>query len=443
MGASEYKKIGFVGFGRSNRGVFEYLKRTGELHFTLRTPEACGDISGIHRYRCGKDYLSDIDEDILFISPAVRRSLPELLRARERGVILSSDAELFFALTKADVYAVTGSSGKSTVTALISGMLAERGIYAPAAGNFGKSLSSLIGRCEAVAAELSSFQLMYTEPRTKRALITNITPNHLDWHADMDEYVRAKLNIVKRSSAVITDFDSGLCEEKLGKIPFVLVSSDYRYSELCRLSRAENYLTLRENTVHLNGKPYVSVEDAPRRERHNLKNFMLAIGATLGVCSPEDCRAAIMKFGGLSHRAERVGECGGICFINSSIDTSPERTLETLRALRADTVVIISGKNKGLPLSSLAEQLPALTVGAVLMGDIGRELAPLLDKDYRYVFAEELDSAIPRACDILGSAGNVILSPAGTSFDKFKSYEERGDAYRLAVKKYIKTVKED
>ena len=149
-----------------------------------------------------------------------------------------------------------------------------------------------------------------------------------------------------------------------------------------------------------------------------------------------------MKFRGLAHRAQLICEYGGVKFINSSIDTSAERTIKTLESLFGHTVVVISGKNKGLPLERLAEELSRLTVGAVLMGDIGRELAPLLCNGYRYVFADDFNCAVYSACALLDGEGNVILSPAGTSFDKFKNYEKRGDAFCRAVKEYIKTVKD-
>ena len=172
---------------------------------------------------------------------------------------------------------------------------------------------------------------------------------------------------------------------------------------------------------------------------HNVKNFMLAAAATLGVCKREACREAITDFSGLAHRSELITEHRGISFINSSIDTCAERTIQTLGALSGDTVVIICGKNKGLKLEGLAKRLPDLTVGAVLMGEVGAELSVLLPKEYKYELANGFDDAIKRAAEILGNAGNIILSPAGTSFDKFKSYEQRGNAFRDAVIKYINT----
>ena len=430
------KSVGFVGFGRSSAGVFEYLKASGDFTYTVRCPEKTEKIGGISRYFHGDAYLSGIDEDILFISPAVKRTRPELMLAEAGGVILSSDAELFFEKNRGTVYAVTGSSGKSTVTALISSMLSECGIYAPIAGNFGGGLSPYIG-CDTVAAELSSFQLMYMKPRTKRAVITNITKNHLDWHTDMEEYTRAKLNIVNGSEGVVCDFDSGLCEDTVGKIPFAVISTAHAYGELSKITRAENYLTLISDTVYLNGKPYISLAAAPRREAYNIRNYMLSAAATLGVCDADACQRAIMGFFGLANRAELIAEHEGIRFINSSIDTSAERTEKTLSSLAQNTVVILCGKNKGLDLSGLAAALPALTVGAVLMGDIGDEISRFLPCGYKYRFEGDFYSAVTAAADMLGGSGSIILSPAGTSFDKYRNYEQRGDAFRSAVTKYI------
>ncbi len=439
MPTSKWKNIGFIGFGRSNIGVLEYLDTLGDFSYTLRSDKETAFDKRIGRCFFGADALFSLDEDVLFISPAVRRDRAELVRARERGVILSSDAELFFEKESADVFATTGSSGKSTTTKLISLMLTASGINAPPAGNFGKSLCSLIGKYPAVAAELSSFQLMYMKPRTKRAVITNVTPNHLDWHKSIDEYVGAKLNIAQNTDALIFDYDSELLSKSINRSVFCLVSSRHSFSELRSFRDAENYMTFKDGIIYLNGSPYIDTALAIRREGYNIKNFMLASAAVLGVCDSDSCKRVISTFRGLPHRAETVLEKNGVRFINSSIDTSPERTVETLLSQSGRTAVILCGKNKGLSLQSLADALPTLTVGAVLMGEIGDELSMLLaEKDYRTAFAKSFDEAIAYALDILGGEGNVILSPAGTSFDRFDNFEKRGESFCEAAKRYDK-----
>lgn len=435
-------RIGLFGLGKSNLGVLELLRSSIPcFELTLRSDKSITSDINADRIYTGKSAYREINEDVLFLSPSVRRDRPELTAAQKRGTVLTSDAELFFSLFGGRVYAVTGSDGKSTTTYLISEMLKASGISAVPAGNFGRSLSSLAKSDETVVAELSSFQLQYLTPRSHSAVITNVTPNHLNWHTSIAEYTNAKLNILKNAERVTVDYDSELLREALPKERlFAAVSSERDYGELKKAVDAENYLTVRESTVYLNGSPYFSTLDAIRRESYNVKNYMLAAAATLGAVAPQAVTAVLRDFRGLAHRAEQVASSQGFTYINSSIDSTPERTLKTLRALSGKTAVIICGMSKGLALDRLANELPSLTSGAVLMGDIGRGIyAILTDKarDYSFGYAENMRDAIALAESYLPSGGNVVLSPAGTSFDKYENFEMRGEDFRRSVLSHI------
>lgn len=435
-------RIGLFGLGKSNLGVLELLRSSIPcFELTLRSDKPITSDINADRIYTGKSAYAEINEDVLFFSPSVRRDRPELTAAQKRGTVLTSDAELFFSLFGGRVYAVTGSDGKSTTTYLISELLKASGISAVPAGNFGRSLSSLAKSDATVVAELSSFQLQYLTPRSYSAVITNVTPNHLNWHTSIAEYTNAKLNILKNAERVTVDYDSELLREALPKERlFAAVSSERDYGELKKAVDAENYLTVRESTVYLNGSPYFSTLDAIRRESYNVKNYMLAAAATLGAVAPQAVTAILRDFRGLAHRAEQVASSQGFTYINSSIDSTPERTLKTLRALSGKTAVIICGMSKGLALDRLANELPSLTSGAVLMGDIGRGIyAILTDKarDYSFGYAENMRDAIALAESYLPSGGNVVLSPAGTSFDKYENFEMRGEDFRRSVLSHI------
>ena len=433
-------KVGLVGLGKSNLGVIEFLlNRKIEFDLTLRSDKEIPLEIEADRIFIGADAYRDIDEDILFLSPSVRRDHPRIADGIKRGVCISSDTELFFSLAKERIFAITGSDGKSTTTHLIADMLTASGTKAVPAGNYGKSLLSVMGRYDAVSAELSSFQLMYCLPSSYRAIITNITPNHLNWHKSLDEYIGAKLNVIKHTDGYVADFDSELLSPILHtEMPFALISLAFGYRELKALVRAENYLTFANDTVYLNGEPYFSTDGALRREPYNLRNFMIAAGATLGIATKENIESSIANFSGLPHRAEIVTTHGGVTYINSSIDSSPERTLKTLRALKGRVAVIICGKGKNLSLTALAEELPTLTVGAVLMGDIGEELAALLNSEYTTIKEKSMERAVAAATELLKGSGTVILSPAATSFDKYENFEERGRDFSAAVLGSIK-----
>lgn len=440
-------KIGLFGLGKSNLGVLELLKsRISDFELTVRSDKEICEKLEADRCFFGKRAADSIDEDVLFLSPSVRRDRAEFSAAVARGTHFSSDAELFFSLFNGDTYAVTGSDGKSTTTYLISEMLNNSGVAALPAGNFGRSLCSLADTSLTVVSELSSFQLQYFAPRSFSAVITNVTPNHLNWHTSLSEYIQAKMNITRNARRITVDYDSELLRRALSKKKlFAAVSLELEHSKLRERCEADNYLTLRDDTVYLNGSPYFSISRAVRRESYNVRNYMLASAATLGIAAPSAITQTVESFGGLPHRAECIAKKDGISYINSSIDSTPERTLKTLRALRGDTAVIICGVGKGLSLSTLACELPRLTVGAVLMGEIGRELYELLSANndgYRFAYTESMREAISSAEAYLTCGGNLVLSPSGTSFDNYKNFEQRGADFKNSVLSHLNNKKD-
>ena len=431
--ANKRTAIGLFGWGRSNLGVMNYLSRNGECEFYLRSDKECPVPHGISAAYFGAHAFDDLKESVLYLAPSVRRDRRDIARCADMGIALSSDAELFFSLASCEVYAVTGSSGKSTTTHLISAILNAAGTPCVAAGNFGASLAMLIGTQNAVAAELSSFQLTYCMPRSARAVITNIIPNHLDWHTDMEEYVRAKLAVAERTDGLIIDADSQILTERVHAPLFAAVSDTLDCATLSHILPAESYFTLDgRGRILLNGHPFADGSGAVRRERHNIKNYMLAAAATLGVASPEICERIFNSFTGLSHRNEAVCKALGIGFFDSSIDTSPDRALATLLSYNEPPIAIVCGKSKGADYGELAKRLPTLTRGAIFMGEVGRAVMELLPTGYtRYMTCETMKDAVRRAFDMAREAGcDVVLCPAGTSYDKYASFEERGDDFK-------------
>ncbi len=429
-------KIGIFGVGKSNLAVLNFLNKQGvTFSLTVRSDAQIDDFTQFHtKHIYSKSHAFDnINEDILFLSPSVRRDNPKLKEASIRGTLLSSDTELFFEKNNLPVYAVTGSDGKSSTSYLISSMLNFEKKSAVAAGNFGIPLCSILGEGKIAATELSSFQLMNIAPNSRRAVITNITPNHLDWHKDMDEYISAKLNIAKNTEGLIIDYDSDILRKSVSDHNiFAAVSQIYSFNELKKLINAENYITTDKISVFLNGSEYFSLKNAIRKEKYNIKNFMLAASATIGDVKKESIENAINSFSGLSHRKEIVAHSNGITYIDSSIDSTPERTLNTLRSLSGNVAVIIGGRGKGISLKELAEELPKITVGACLMGEVGETLSELLseNKKYKTVHAENMKDAVKLASSLLYGGGTVILSPAATSFDKYKNFEQRGEDFK-------------
>ena len=432
--------IGFFGFGRSSLGVLEYLKKQyRDLKITIRsdTPPTFGIPRGA-RLLTGKAATRDISESVLFLSPSVRRDREDIAFAKRRGVRISSDAELFFEECRMPVIAITGSSGKSSCTALVASMLNRSGTQAIECGNFGPGLTAALGRDAVPVAELSSFQLNFFTPHTKRALITGITPNHLNWHRDFSEYAASKLRLIENSDAAAYDFDCAYTANRLSeKKLFAAVSSLLSYSELSHRCNAENYITLSGSTILRNGEKYIDISRAKRKERYHTKNFMLSSALTLDICTCLAQEEAIASFGGLAHRAELILERGGIRYINSSIDSTPERTLSTLLDMHGKNAVILCGRGKGLSYEGLVKRLSDLTAGVCLMGEITDEVLCELKRQCSslpVLIAFDMNDALEKARTLLPCGGNIILSPSATSFDMYTSFEERGEDFRRAVK---------
>ena len=443
-------KIGVLGLGTSNLGVIDYLYRRGfRFSLTLRSerePRPSEIPHGIipDRIFTGEKCFDSIDEQFLFLSPSARLDRPEISRAHRRGVIISSDVSLFFKQNaKTEVFAVTGTDGKSTTVTILYELLSAVYDSAVLCGNIGRALSPLLlSPPSAAAVELSSFQLMSTAPRAKSALITNISENHLDWHRDFDEYIRAKENILKNAERRITSADSPVALALAKKHGVdALFSTELSDGELSRLG-AKDRFTLSNGVIMKNGEPLVSCENVGRYGKHNISNFMGA----LAMMNCEIDRSVISRiesdFRPLAHRAEFVGNFGGVDFIDSSIDSTPMRTAITLASMEKRPVVILCGRGKNLPVAPLLDALLAHSAGAVVSGEYKDEVLLAISRDGRFkaggypiLAADSFSDAVALASELAGRGGTVLLSPAATSYDAFSDYRARGREFaRLAAK---------
>lgn len=434
--------VGIFGVGESNAGVEAYLKsKNPSFRLTVRSDKKidASAFKDAERFFTGEDALNDIDEDVLFLSPSVRRERKEILKAQERGVLISSDADFFFELTDKAPVSVTGSDGKSTTTHLIAKAYSLSGYPAIPCGNYGISLCSVLDKNAFAVSELSSFQLNYAKPRSSYAVITNITPNHLNWHTSLEEYIQAKMNVTENAEKIIFDADSPILAKALAnREVFCKSSLLFDYSRLKATGGSENYVTFKNDIIYINESAFCDISNAKRKEPYNIRNFMITVAACIDKCHEKAITDAIVNFSGLRHRAELFFEHDGIKYIDSSIDSSPERTIKTLSALSDKAIVIIGGMGKGLSLDELARSLPILTEGAILLGDVGNNLAEILSAQYTsYAFskANDLTDAITKAKELLNGCGTIILSPAATSFDRYKNFVERGNDFKTVVLK--------
>ncbi len=422
--------VGFFGIGSSNVALMRCLPLE-KCRITLRSDSRI-DRSAlprgllIDRIFEGEAAYKNIDEDVIFFSPSVRREREELKHASERGVVFCSDCELFFEENRQPVFAVSGSDGKSTTAALTHLLLRAGRTSSELIGNIGEPMiNGLNGGADMYVCELSSFMLSYCQPRVKRACITNITPNHLDWHADFEEYRKSKLSLIKNAEKYIISEENANIGGAYG-----IISDSTAFKELRQKYKAEVYMTLEGGYILRNGERLLAISDVKRRELHNIKNLMMAIAMTDGYAGKEEILKAAQSFGGLSHRCETVLRRGGIDFIDSSIDSTPARTAETLRSLDRQVVIILGGRGKGLDYATLVPTLKKYAKFALIVGENAEEIYETIGNTLPVEVFSDFEAAVRRGATLAREVGTLLLSPASTSYDRFKNYARRGEKFK-------------
>lgn len=447
------KKVAVLGIGISNTPLIRYLAGMGvnitafdqadrqELQQTLDKLEGL-DVE----YSLGKDYLKNLNGfDVIFKTPKVRFDIPELVSEREKGAVITSEMEVFVDLCPAEIFAVTGSDGKTTTTTLIWHMLKEQGCTCWLGGNIGTPLLDRIDEVrdtDKVVLELSSFQLHTMRKSPDVAVITNLSPNHLDVHKSMEEYIDAKKNIFryqKPSNKVILNFDNGITRDFADE-------ANSRVVFFSRVNRLETGAAVRDGKlVYLDGKgeiPVVDVDEILLPGVHNVENYLAATAAVIEHVDPAAIRKVATSFKGVEHRIEFVREVNGIRFYNDSIGSSPTRTIASIRSFKQKVVLIAGGYDKHIPYDEMGEALVERVKGLVLTGPTGPKIADALKNEVEKtgkggeipVYAcESLDEAVDTAYRSALPGDIVILSPASASFDMFKNFEERGNRFKAIV----------
>ncbi len=486
-----------LGYGVSNRPLVEWLLSHGAKSVTVRdkrSPEdmaRSGDAARLSALGvglvCGEDYLRGLSGELIFRSPGIRPDLPELRAAVQQGAVLSSEMELFLALTEARVVAISGSDGKTTTTTLTSLILKEackrRGagtVYL--GGNIGTPLLPFAEDMtpqDYAVVELSSFQLMTMGggAGVTRGALTNITPNHLNWHTDMDEYIAAKTHLLGGEPppevAVLNGRDQNT--RRIGaslSTPVVWFTGARELPcgylpDAVNPARGDTAVYEREGSIVIAAPAEEGVTETPILDtariripgRHNVENFMTAIalcctavGGSAAPAIPADVGVVADSFMGVPHRLELIREIpragGNIRFYNSSIDSSPTRTLAALSAMdemntregRKAPIVLCGGQDKHIPFDPLAEGLCRYASRVIITGEARDQILTALKAYPAFDPAKLPVTVIPDyreamriACETAAEGDTVLLSPACTSFDAFRNFEERGEVFRGIV----------
>lgn len=441
----EVKKIGFFGLGKSSLSIIRRLPKNLEIILRSERKISRSDIPKgvkISKIYEGAQAFSDFSEEILFLSPSVRRERREFDGARKKGVRFSSDFEIFLKENKRKIIAVSGSDGKSTTTALTARLLSENRLKCEPSGNIGKPFCEELGRKRGYSVlELSSFQLHYNTPHTFRAAITNIAENHLNWHKDFEEYKAAKLSLYEEcENLVINADDRTLFEFAKEKTPFAVTSYDKGFSELSREFKAQLYFTAEDGKILRNGRELIPISEIKRQEEHNIRNFLTALALTDGLVGYEKIFEVARSFSGLSHRCELFFEKDGVKYINSSIDTSPDRTLATLRSLPSPIILILGGRSKCGGYSKLKDALKSKVTLAILTGENRKEIASEIKVQTLTCEIEDFEDAALYASAVAKRGDSVLLSPASVSYDAFSSFEKRGEKFKEIVLNFHKNL---
>lgn len=431
--------VGFFGLGKSNIALFEYLSKNYEgLSFTLRSDKAVDTSIAFDRTLFTIEAREEINEDIIFFSPSARRDCEEFISAEKRGVILSSDVEFFFDVKTFPAIAVTGTDGKSTTAALVSAIMSEKNDF-PASANIGLPVAELLERDEirGTVTELSSFQLMNFAPHSKRALITNLSENHLDWHSSIEEYEQAKENALKNAEQRVFNLDCPYNKRLLSKYPaYAVYSTRLTYEKMQSIAPANHYFYVKDGKIMSSGK--IIADSCPLKlpGEYNLSNFLAALSLTFELVPTEKIIGSAKRFEGLAHRITKIGKWNGISYYDSSIDSTPKRTMTTLGAMSTPVVLILGGRGKELSYEPL-EAMPKNVKAIVISGENKNEIfSAVKNTDAQILMANSFKDAVLTAINTAREGYSVLLSPASTSFDSFSDYRARGQSFSNIVKNY-------
>ncbi len=446
------KKVAVVGLGVSNIPAIDFLNECGAVITACdkNPPEKFdGDVLKKLEKSCdylylGENYLDFLNgQDIILKSPGILPIPPQIAQAQKNGAVLTSEMEIFMSLCPCTMIGVTGSDGKTTTTTLIYEILKKAGYRCHVGGNIG---APLIGKLndikpdDMVVLELSSFQLMNMKVSPDIAVITNISPNHLDHHKDMTEYVEAKAEIFKNQNEtgrLIVNRDNAITASFFGKQKGKIEFFSRRYHE-CEAYVEDGHL------CHC-GQKIVKADEIRIRGWHNVENYLAAICAVRQYVSVEDIEDVAVNFGGVEHRMEFVRKTGGVEFYNDSIGSSPTRTIAGLVAHRGKIVLIAGGYDKNLDYGEFGKIVAERVSHLVLIGATAEKIEKAVAEatknkrgipvDRANTLEEAVNIAYRAAKNLIaGKDGiSVILSPASASFDMFKNFMVRGNKFKEIV----------
>ena len=444
------KSIAVIGIGVSNTPLIELLLENGcdVTACDRRSFEELGE-EGIKlsemgaKFSLGESYLENLNEDVIFRTPGLMPFNKYLQSAKNRGSLITSEMEAFFSLCPCKTIAITGSDGKTTTSTIISELLKAAGYTVHLGGNIGNPLLCRIPQIkkdDIAVLELSSFQLHSMNCSPDIALITNLTPNHLDKHLDFQDYIDAKMAIFqnqRQDARLVLNFDDEHSEyykkNAHSKISYFSDKSDIPKGVYCK-----------DGVIYrLQGSESIKIMDASEIKlpgEHNVLNYLAAFEVVSGLVGDDVCRKTAMEFQGVEHRLEQVRVLKGVTYINDSIGSSPTRTIAGLNALKNKPVLIAGGYDKKIPFDNLGDEICLKTKKVFLTGDTANKIASAIKNSKYYAesginvtIIEDFKEAVLAAANAAEDGDTVLFSPACASFDRFKNFAERGNYFKKII----------
>ncbi|MFV0414262.1 MAG: UDP-N-acetylmuramoyl-L-alanine--D-glutamate ligase [Oscillospiraceae bacterium] len=446
------KRVAFIGAGVSHRQLIPMFAKAGaQVTLCDKKPlESFGEYGtelmalGV-RLSLGENYLNGLaGQQMVLRTPGFEFFTPELQAAGRAGALLTSEMELFFEYCPCPLVGITGSDGKTTTTSLIAAMYRQAGRTVHLGGNIGRALLPIVEEiqpADIAVAELSSFQLISMRRSPGIAVVTNVTPNHLDHHKDMQEYVDAKRNILlyqPAGSLAVLGY-----ENEISRGMQADVKGECRF--FSRLQKVDNGAFLRQDgmlclTQNGGETPVVAQSEVALRGLHNIENLLAAFAAVNGAVPTEAMAQVARSFKGVEHRIEPVRTVNGVQWFNDSIATSPTRVIAGLRAFNQKLVVLAGGYDKKVPFEPMAQDVLQRVKLLVLMGPAAPKIEQALrgapgfeESGLQILHAQNLPEAVQIASKKAVPGDIVTLSPACASFDAYPNFEERGRHFKQLV----------
>jgi UDP-N-acetylmuramoylalanine--D-glutamate ligase len=442
------KKVLIIGLARSGIAAARVLSSLG-AEVTIADQKSAKDLrEGVKTLRDwpikihtgGYPVITKTKFDLLVTSPGVPMRAEPLAQAVEEGIPVWSEIELASSLTKGSIVAITGTNGKTTTTALVGQMFTDAGREVVVAGNIGVPLiQKVMGTTPShnIVVEVSSFQLEWVHTfKPKVAIITNITPDHLDRHINMENYINVKARIFAnqdKEDFTVLNYDDPilrkLAERCQGKVIFfshqisldegVFIKNDWVVS---RLRGTEQEICL--------------VKDLKIPGLHNLENAMAAVGAGLALgLTKEQLHETLTTFPGVEHRLEPVRELNGVLYVNDSKATNPEAAMKALEAFDQPIILIMGGSSKGSDFSQLAKLIKEKVKHLIVLGQTADDIISAVEQnDFKAVYrVTTFEEAVNKSFQLALPGEIVLLSPACASYDMFKNFEHRGQTFKELV----------